>query len=105
MEDSYEYKIYIGCRDSQSRDEIIREQDLQEMVSAFFRRRETGFSMLNVTGGYRHDDGSFVTEDTLCISLIGAPDLGIVKLARSLAMIMNQESALVVRTPLKTDYR
>lgn len=105
MQESIEHQIYIGCNDSQSHDEIITQEELRDMVTAFFRRRQIDFSMVNVKGGYRHEDGYFVTEDSLCINIIGRADLDIIKLTKSLGAIMNQENALVVRNPLVTEFR
>ena len=97
MDDAFEYQIYIGCHDRHTRGELVKEQELREMVVSFFRRKKIDFSVLSAKGGYRFDDGSFVVEDTLCIDIIG--------LARSLSMFMNQENVLVTRSPLKRSFR
>lgn len=104
MKDNVEYQIFIGCSDSQLQDEVVPERELREMVTQFFERNEIDFSMLSARGGYLHEDGRFTTEDTLIVDIIGAADLDIIRLARSLSMLMNQESSLVVRNPLKTEF-
>ena len=70
MKDNTEYQIYIGCSDSQVRDEIVSEDEFKEMVVQFFKRKKIDFSMLSVKGGYLHEDGRFVSENTLCINII-----------------------------------
>ena len=105
MDDAFEYQIYIGCRDRQTRGSLVKEQGLREMVVSFFRRKKIDFSVLSAKGGYRFDDGSFVVEDTLCIDIIGALEMDIIGLARSLSMFMNQENVLVTRSPLKRSFR
>lgn len=105
MDDAYEYQIYIGCHDRCTRDELVKERELREMVVSFFRRKRIDFSMLSAKGGYRHSDGDFVTEDTLCIDIIGASEMDIVSLAKSLSMFMNQENVLVTRNPLKKSFQ
>ncbi|MBE6997955.1 MAG: hypothetical protein E7427_07280 [Ruminococcaceae bacterium] len=105
MDDAFEYQIYIGCHDRHTRGELVKEQELREMVVSFFRRKKIDFSVLSAKGGYRHDDGSFVVENTLCIDIIGALEMDIIGLARSLSMFMNQENVLVTRSPLKRSFR
>ncbi|MBQ6493628.1 MAG: hypothetical protein IJI92_07185 [Erysipelotrichaceae bacterium] len=104
MKDTTEYQIYIGCRDSQLKDEIVSEDELREMVVQFFRRKEIDFSMFSAKGGYLHEDGRFISENSLCINIIGSYDLDIIKLARSLSMYMNQECSLVVKDSIKAEF-
>ena len=102
MQDNIEYQIFIGCMDSQTQDEVITSQELKEMVSRFFTKNNIDFSMLSAKGGYLHKNGWFVTENSLCINIIGDSGLDIGKLAKSLSMYMNQEYALIIRNTLKT---
>ncbi|MBR1736065.1 MAG: hypothetical protein IJ736_03475 [Firmicutes bacterium] len=103
MEDNMEYQIFIGCEDHQVHDEIVSEDELKEMISLFFERKNIDFSILSVKGGYRHKDGRFITENSLCINIIGASDIDIIKLAKSLSMYMNQECSLIIRNTLKSN--
>lgn len=98
MDNVVEYQIYIGCHDSHSRHELVKEHDLREMVVSFFRRKKIDFSVLSAKGGYLHTDGSFVTEDSLCIDIVDASEIDIVSLAHSLSMYMDQECVLVTRS-------
>lgn len=100
-----EYQIYIGCIDNQLRDrELVSEDELRDMVSSFFERNKIDFSILSAKGGYLHDDGWFVRENTLCISIIGSSDIDIIKLAKNLSMYMNQENAMVVKEYIQTKF-
>ena len=105
MKDNTEYQIFIGCSDSQLLDEVVSEDELRETVVQFFSKREIDFSMYSAKGAYLHDDGSFVSENSLCINIIGADDLDIIRLAKSLSMFMNQACSLVVKHIVKSDYR
>ena len=104
MKTNTEYQIYIGCRDGYLHDEIISDDALREMITQFFRKKEIDFSIYSTTGGYLHEDGVFVSEKTLCINIIGANELDIIKLAKSLSMFMNQEYSLVVKDMIKAEY-
>ena len=105
MENSVEYQVLIGCNDSQSHDEVVNEHELRELLSSFFARKKIDFSILSANGGYLHEDGRFTTENTLCVNIIGASDLDIFRLAKSLSMFMNQECVLIIRNAVKTEFR
>lgn len=104
MEDSYEYQIFIGCNDPQSREEVVNAQELKEMVSAFFERKKIDFSLLVLKGGFLHEEGWYETEDSLCINIIGNQELDILRIARSLSQFMNQKCFLIVRNQLKMTF-
>ena len=46
-----------------------------------------------------------MTENTLCISIVGSSDLAIIKLAKSLSMYMNQEYSLVVKKDVQMSFQ
>lgn len=97
-----EYQIYIGCRDRYTDDEVVSEDELREMIVQFFRRKKIDFSVFSAKGGYIHHDGRFVSENSLCINIIGPEDLDILWLAKGLSMYMNQECSLVTKDIIKT---
>ena len=104
MNDNTEYQIFIGCHDPQLQDEIVSEDELREMVVQFFERKKMDFSMFSVKGGYLHEDGRFISENSMCINIIGSYDLDIIKLAKSLSMYMNQECSLIVKDYIHADF-
>ena len=105
MKESYEYQIYIGCNDSQIKNEVVSIESLEETVHTFFMRKQIDFSLFRVKGGYFHDDGTFISENTMCIDIIVTSQLDIIALAKSLSMYMNQECTLVTRNPLMVEFR
>lgn len=98
MEESIQYQMFIGCNDSFSKEEVIDIQNLEDAVASFFKRHHIDFTLLRVKGGYRHENGPFVIENTLCITVIGAPTFDIVKLAKDFSEYMNQEKVLIVKS-------
>lgn len=104
VEESFEYQIYIGCRDPQSREVIISWQELRDTISRFFERKKLNFSLISLKGGYLYEDGWYDTEDSLCISIIGDQGLDIVHIARNISEFMNQKCFLIVKSPLKYVY-
>ena len=105
MKENTEYQILIGCHDSQLLDEVVSEDELRETVTRFFRQKNIDFSVYSAKGGYFHDDGRFISENSLCINIIGACDLDIIRLAKSLSMFMNQECSLVIKETVKAQLR
>lgn len=99
-----EYQIYIGYKDSHSFEEDVSIDELRDMLAQFFRRKEMDFSMYTAKGGYLYADGTFDTEDTLCINIIGSSDMDIIRLAKNLSMFMNQECSLVIKELVKSDF-
>ena len=104
MKDMTEYQIFIGFQDSQHGREMVSEEELRTMISDFFKRNKTDFSILSAKGGYISNDGVFVSENSLCINIIGASEDKIIRLAKNLSMFMNQESALIVKNIIKADF-
>lgn len=105
MNSNVEYQIYIGCIDNQLRDqEIVSKDELRDMVSSFFERNKIDFSIFSAKGGYLHENGWFVTENTLCINIIGSSDTDIIKLAKNLSMYMNQEYSMVVKLNIQSSF-
>ena len=105
MNENTEYQIYIGCRDPQLDEELVNRDELKETITQFFEFQKISFSTYDAKGGYLHDNGEFIYEDSICINLIGAQDFDIIKFAKSLSMFMNQECSLVVKETVKSEYR
>lgn len=105
MQSSVEYQIYIGCKDVFLQDEVVTKEALTDLVVNFFTSREIDFSLVPAKGGFLHEDGRYSVEDTLCINVIGSSDDDIIKLGRSLSMIMNQESVLIAKNDLQTQFQ
>lgn len=100
MKQDTEYQIIIGCNDSFSKDEYVKYDELSKIIVDFFRRKEVDFSLLKQDGGYLYNDGSFVLENGVCVTIIGADDTKIINLAKSFKMIMNQDEVLVIKNKI-----
>ena len=100
-----EYQILIGCKDGQTRKELVTEEELRNLISDFFERKHIDFSLISLKGGFLYDTGEFVVEDTLCINIITDNEGGIVTLAKDLSMFMNQKCSLIIKNNLYARYR
>ncbi len=97
MKTSEEYQIFIGCHDAQIDNELVKDHELSDVISNFFTRKEVDFSLLKMVGGYLYNDGTFIFENGVIISIVGAKAKEVVKLGKLLSMYMNQESSLIIR--------
>ena len=51
-----------------------------------------------IEGGYFHNDGSWVEENSLLITLIGIPRKTVYRIAKDLCTLFNQESVMITGT-------
>lgn len=105
MINDVQYEIFIGCNDQQTKEEVVSASELINTVSEFFTRERINYSVQQVEGGYLHENGKYVLENTLCVTIIGDQNLDIVKFAKGLSMYMNQECFMITRNKLKIEYR
>ena len=52
-----------------------------------------------IEGGYFHDDGTWVDENTLLITLIGTPEKVVYEIAKDLCTFFRQESVMITCSP------
>lgn len=105
MRDNVEYQIFIGCNDVSLHDDVVNMETLSEMVVHFFTRKKIDFSLVPAKGGFLHENGWYDVEDTLCINIIGSPEVDIISLGKSLSMFMNQQCVLLVKNHLQTQFQ
>ena len=100
-----EYQIFIGCKDGHTQKELVTEEELRNLISAFFEKKQIDFSIISLKGGFLYNNGEFVIEDTLCIDVITDNEERIKSLAEDLSMFMNQKCSLIVKSDLSTEFR
>ncbi len=54
-----------------------------------------GSELQVIEGGYFHNDGSWVDENTLLITLIGTPQIVVYKIAKEVCTAFHQESVMI----------
>ena len=102
MEKAIQYQIIVDCNDFFLKTEYVKDHELSDIIVNFFSRQNINFSLLKINGGYLYDDGSFVLENGVCITIIGSSDEKILRLAKTLKMFMFQENVLVIKNKLET---
>ena len=89
------YQIFVGLNDSQTREQEFSTEQFQKIICNVCKGYRVAFSVSNLQGGYFHDDGMFVAENSLCLTLIGADDTMVDEIAKDICAFFHQESVLV----------
>ncbi|MBQ6333862.1 MAG: DUF3574 domain-containing protein [Erysipelotrichaceae bacterium] len=91
--------IYVGLNDS---DTHVQEHDTERYVSILqnvCKAYHVAFSMSQIKGGYLHEDGTYVKEDSLALTFLDVDDEVIKEIAKDLCAFFNQESVMVTYMP------
>ena len=79
--------------------------DLKEKLSYHFENYDMGFSINNQIGGYLSENGEYVVENSLKISVIGFyAKKDVDEFVKIFKQIYNQESVLVCKQELECNY-
>ena len=90
-----ESRIYVGLCDRDSHEQIYDTETYKEALKNICRNHKSPFSLQVIEGGYFHDDGSWVDENTLLITLIGTPQMVVYKIAKEVCKAFHQESVMI----------
>jgi hypothetical protein len=90
-----ESRIYVGLCDRDSHEQIHDTETYKEALKNICRNHKSPFSLQVIEGGYFHNDGSWVDENTLLITLIGTPQMVVYKIAKEVCTAFHQESVMI----------
>ena len=90
-----ESRIYVGLNDKDSHEQHFDTEKCKSIMKAICKDYRTAFSLQVIEGGYYHDDGSWVEENSLLITLIGTPEKTVYKIAKAVCRFFNQESVMI----------
>ena len=90
-----ETKIYVGLNDSETKKQKYSINTYAAVLKQVCFHYHVPFSFNLEQGGYFHEDGDFVQENTLVLTLIGIEDKLTMKIAEDLCELFHQESVLV----------
>ncbi len=90
-----ESRIYVGLCDRDSHEQIHDTETYKEALKNICRNHKSPFSLQVIEGGYFHNDGSWVDENTLLITLIGTPQIVVYKIAKEVCTAFHQESVMI----------
>ena len=99
-----ETRLYVGLNDSETKEQIFEtEQYLQQLKNLCFTYH-VPFSVGIEEGGYFHDNGDYVEEKTLVLTLIDAEKDTIQKIAEDLCALFHQETVLLTEDVVRGCY-
>ena len=89
------YTIYLGLKDKDRMQQLVSTEEFVALVANTCASKRLGFSLDTEKGGYLMENGTFVVEDSLALSFVGAEKEQILTLAEELRVRLNQETVLV----------
>ena len=95
-----EARIYVGLHDRDSHEQLFDTEKYKSILKNVCKNYQTPFSMQVIEGGYFHDDGSWVDENTLLITLIDTPQKKVYEIARDVCTFFHQETVMITCTPV-----
>ena len=97
-----EFKIYVGLNDSTTKKQLFETEKYISILKKVCYAYHTPFSFNLENGGYFHENGDYVEENTLMLTLVDVPDETVEQIATDLCVFFHQESVLVVRSGVST---
>ena len=88
--------IYVGLNDAKTHQQKTDTEKYLSILKTVCHAYHVAFSIHTVDGGYFHEDGTYVEEKTLVLTLLDQPDNIIKEIAKDLCAFFNQESVMVV---------
>lgn len=87
--------IYVGLNDADTHEQKYDTKKYLSILKGVCYAYRVAFSVHMVNGGYFHEDGSYVEENTLSLTLLDVPDATIEEIAKDLCAFFHQESVMV----------
>ena len=74
------------------------------MLKSVCRSYRTPFSVSTMNGGYFHEDGRYVEEETLVLMMVDVPEETIGEIAKDLCVFFNQESIMITEDKCRVQF-
>lgn len=87
--------IYVGLNDAETHEQKFSTDMYLSVLKHVCRGYHTAFSVNEISGGYFHEDGTYVEEKTLVLTLLDISETTIQEIARDLCAFFHQESVMV----------
>lgn len=94
-----QYTVHIGLNDAVTHEQKYDTEKYLSILKTVCRSYRVAFSVHTVDGGYFHEDGSYVEETTLTLTLTDLPEATVKEIAKDLCAFFHQESVMVTAAP------
>lgn len=98
------YTIFVGLKDKDERLQKIQTKRIIQLVNLCCREYGLAFSCFVQNGGYIHERGDYVFENSLCIVFIEPDEKLIDEIGKDLCAFLNQESVMVTVDEIESYY-
>ena len=89
------YNLTIGLNDKDTKMQKYDDITAYKMVEDILKQYLDGYTILKAFGGYKHDNGTFVQENSLRVEIMFATDLQVKLIVNQIKEKLNQESVAV----------
>ena len=90
--------VYIGLKDSEVYEQLFETEKYISILKNVCKAYRVAFSMNRINGGYFHEDGTYVEEESLVLTLLDVDEKTIEEISKDLCAFFNQESVMVTYT-------
>ena len=97
-------KIYIGLNDATKHEQLFEKERYVSVLKNVCRSYHTAFSYDVINGGYFHEDGTYVEENSLELTLLDVSDELVKEIAKDLCAFFHQESVMVVYSEPEVEF-
>ena len=99
-----EVKIYVGMNDKNSMEQMFSGDKYISILKRVCHYYHVSFSFTLSNGGHFMDNGEYVEEQSLILSLIDVDEYTINEIAKDLCVFFNQESVLITKNAIHSYY-
>ena len=97
------FTLYVGLNDKDSKIQEITTLEAYKIINNLLLAYTNGATIFEAVGIYKHDDGTFVTENTLRIELMFVEKSAVKEIVENIKKILNQESVAVQREVVESE--
>jgi uncharacterized membrane-anchored protein YitT (DUF2179 family) len=97
------YTLYVGLNDKDTKVQEIATLEAYKIINKLLLNYTDGATIFEAVGIYKHEDGSFVTENTLRIELMFIEKSAVKEIVENIKKILNQESVAVQREVVESE--
>ena len=97
------YTLTIGLNDKDTKQQKYDIITCYKLVEDILKKYLDGYTIYEAKGGYKHDDGTFISENSLVVMLLFTNDIQVKIIVDTIKQVLNQESVAVVKETIKSE--
>ena len=89
------YQITVGLNDAESKVQEHNTETFESVIKKVCKGYHVAFSLSSCLGGYYHEDQTYVSENSLILTLIGAEEYMVEEISKDICAFFHQECVMV----------